>query len=206
MVEGKDDCGVVIGLMRHHVPWPAREDEWPDYIEVGNSAEEILAPGFVPVKLKESGLETLGIMFDADDKFAARWNRIRSLCLAMFPKIPADLPGGGLIIENDDAQRLGVWLMPNCASAGMLETFLRFLVPNEAEPLWAHARTSFAVAKASGCSCRDAHTDKAHIHTWLAWRDPPGERLGIAITKKILYPESVTAQPFVRWFRQLYGL
>jgi hypothetical protein len=96
--------------------------------------------------------------------------------------------------------------MPDNRSAGMMETFLRHLIKPEDEPLWIHAQAAFAQAKAIGAHCRDVHADKAHIHTWLAWQDPPGQAFGIALVKNILDARSATAMPFVDWFRRLYGL
>ena len=202
LVEGVDDRGAVIGLMKHHVEWA--DNKWPVFIDAVGSVEEILDKAYLNTKLKESGLEILGVMIDADDKPDSRWEHIHSICQPLFPSLPDALPKGGLVVDGPTGLRFGLWMMPDCESSGMLESFLRYMVPTHAEPLWNHAKSSFAGAKAIGSSCRDAHVDKAHIHTWLAWQDPPGERLGIAITKKMLDPQASTAAPFVNWFRELY--
>ena len=89
-----------------------------------------------------------------------------------------------------------------------METFLSFLVPNEPEAtaLWQHAEAAFAEAKRRNCPCRSTHDAKAKIHTWLAWQDPPGERLGLAVARKTLDPDAPYAAPFVAWFKRLYDL
>jgi hypothetical protein len=207
LVEGEDDKAVVIHLMRNHgVDWPSIDSQWPVTIHASGSVEKIIATDYIPVKLKESELEILGVMLDADDKFEARWARVRTLAVPFFPCIERDLPADGLVIENDDGKRLGVWIMPDCSSCGMIETFLRHLVPDDAPELWDHAQAAFSRAKELGCPCHDVHVDKAHIHTWLAWQHPPGERLGLALTKRILDPSAPSAAPFVRWFKRLYRL
>jgi hypothetical protein len=96
--------------------------------------------------------------------------------------------------------------MPDCGSAGMLETFLALLVPATDSAVWDHAVASFETAHSLGAPCLDAHHDKARIHTWLAWQDPPGASFGLALTKKTLDPNAPGAAAFVSWFKQLYRL
>lgn len=208
LVEGKDDLAVVVHLMKHHVHWPQDEKQRPVFIEMARSADEILDEPFLRVKLKESGLQTLGMVIDSDDKLDARWKRVQQLFKPTFPAMPQQMPKDGLITDNEDGLRLGVWFMPDCVSPGMLETFLRFLVPShhEAVALWQYAEAAFVEAKRRNCPCRPTHDDKARIHTWLAWQDPPGERLGLALTRKILDPHAPYAAPFVAWFKRLYDL
>ena len=145
-------------------------------------------------------------MLDADDKFASRWGSIKSFCSGHFPNAPKNIPEDGLIVDGPNGMRFGAWIMPNNKSEGMLETFCTTLVPAAAEPLWKHAETSFGQAKTLGAPCHDVHTERAYIHTWLAWQAPPGERIGIAITKKMLDPNAPSAKPFVKWFKSLYRL
>jgi len=206
IVEDRDQQGAVIGLMRHHISWPDKESEgWPAYIEVGNSATEILDLDFLDAKFKSSGLSVLGIMVDADDKFDVRWARIREFCAPRFKDVPAQLPETGLVVSDDAGRKFGAWIMPDNKSGGMLETFCRHLVPDSATQTWAHAEMSVQEARRRGAPWRDTHREKAHIHTWLAWQDPPGERMGIALTKKILDPTGSLAATFVSWFSSLYG-
>ena len=206
VVEGQDDKFAVISLMEHHVEWPNDPKQWPVSLDAVGSVSEILNANYIRTKLKESGLEILGIMVDADDEPTGRWNSFRSICAPMFPDMPVDLPAGGLVTGNGFGIRLGFWLMPDCSSGGMLETFLRHLVPEPAERLWQHSELSFDMACSLGAPCRPVHVDKARIHAWLAWQDPPGESLGRALTRKTLDPKAQTAAAFVLWFKELYLL
>lgn len=208
LVEGRDDQFVIINLMKHHVDWPDGMEEWPVYVEDTGGVDALFRVDYLKTKLKESGLQTLGIVIDADAEPAARWQRIQQIFRPAFPALPNDMPADGLVIDNQDGLRLGVWLMPDCASPGMLETFLKYLMPDEptAQALWKHAQAAFAEARRQGCPCRDAHDHKAQIHTWLAWQDPPGEPLGLAVARKMLDPKAPYAASFVAWFIRLYGL
>ena len=74
LVEGQDDKFSVVGLMEHHVDWPDRPAEPPVYIESIGSVSEILKARFLRTKLKESGLDALGVLIDADVEPIARWD------------------------------------------------------------------------------------------------------------------------------------
>lgn len=206
VVEGYDDLFSVVGLMRAHVDWPQRPEECPVYMEIGKSAPEILEDGYLTTILKSREIQTLGVMLDADTKPSGRYERIRNLCSGFFPTLPEELPRDGLVSENDEHKWLGVWIMPDNSSEGCLETFLKYMVPNQSQSVWEHAIESVTAARAKGAPCRDGHTEKANLYTWLAWQDPPVQSPGIALTKKILDPHSPSAGPFVKWFRELYKL
>ena len=149
IVEGVDDKHSVIGLMKHHTYWPEERGPWPVWVEVGNSADEILKAGYPTTEIKASNARTVGVMLDADTHMAGRYERIRQLCDALFPSLPREVPQSGLVTENDE-KRFGVWIMPDNTSQGDLETFLRHLVPNAEEHLWQLACDSVAAAASSG--------------------------------------------------------
>jgi hypothetical protein len=54
------------------------------------------------------------------------------------------------------------------------------------------------------------HRDKARIHTWLAWQNPPDQSLYNAVQSmkedEKLNLTSPQVQAFVDWFRRLYDL
>jgi hypothetical protein len=206
IVEGKDDLRCVIALMEHHINWPDSKDDAPVLIKVARNVHNILDQTYLGTELKASDTEILGIMIDADDKPIDYWRSLRSILKPFIPGLPKLLPSSGLIIDYADSRRFGCWIMPDCVSIGMLETFLSHLVPQANMPLWDHAKDAVRHAERLDAPYRKAHLDKALIHTWLAWQDPPGEKLGIALKSKILDPMAPTAAPFVSWFRELYRL
>jgi hypothetical protein len=192
--------------MSAHISWPQGVDNAPVHIEIGRSANEILVEGYVTSIIKTRGVENVGVMLDADTNPTGRYIRLRDLCSSLFPTMPNSIPGEGLIVENENGQRLGVWIMPDNSSQGNLETFLKYLVPADSKPIWDHGIESLARAKELGASCRDCHDDKASLFTWLAWQDPPGQKAGAALTQRVLDPRATSAEPFVSWFRGLYRL
>lgn len=207
LVEGDEDKRVIPWLIEAHgLQWGKTRDEAIVFIEDFDGIESMLKPGVIEAELKLRGLQALGIMVDANDSAIARWKRIRAQCQKVVPGVPETLPERGLIATNADGLKLGVWLMPDNRSRGMLETFLACLLPDESQPLWDFANETVANAKQRGAPFRDAHEDKSKIHTWLAWQDPPGRQLHNAVMEHILKPTSPTSAPFVAWFRSLFGV
>lgn len=205
LVEGDEDQRVIPWLIEAHgVAWGPRENPVV-FIKDFGGIEALLNPGAIEMELKTRGLEALGILVDADDDANRRWLRIRTRCQAAFPNLPQSLPAAGLVETNADGLKLGVWLMPDNCSCGMLETFLACLLPDASHPLWIHANNSVVEAKSLNAPFIDAHEDKARIHTWLAWQDPPGRQLHDAVKFQMLKPSPLSA-PFVAWFRSLYGV
>ena len=205
IVEGADDRHSIIGLMQHHTDWPDDSKRWPVFVEMGKSVDEILAPGYLSAEIKQRRVKSVGVMLDADGHAAGRYQRVQQLCERLFPELPISLPATGLITENDD-KRFGLWIMPDNRAEGDIETFLRNLVPDEAEPLWQHACASVQGADEIGSRGRETHITKANLYTWLAWQDPPGQSPGLALTQKVLDPHSDKAQAFVAWFMDLFQL
>lgn len=66
--------------------------------------------------------------------------------------------------------RVGVWLMPDNQSRGMLEDFAGQLVPPEDE-LWDKAKLN--VDEIVNPRFPEEHTAKAYIYTWLGWQKEP---------------------------------
>lgn len=208
LVEGADDERVIPELMEANgVIWGEKKEDAVVKIESYDGIENLLAKGAIETELKASGLKMLGVMVDANGDADKTWSRVRDRCLPSFPKLRKTLPEEGLIAQGENEKRLGVWVMPNNRSRGMMETFLTYLVPNENDPVLAWTEQAGVTAKEShGAPYKDVHADKAKIHTWLAWQDPPGRQLHDAVKHRILQPKSAHAAPFVKWFRSLYEI
>lgn len=205
IVEGIDDKHSIIGLMKGHVPWPEQEP-WPVFIKEAGGASDILSTPLLSAQLKAQGIRTVGIMLDADTNPEGRYQSIKNTCAKFSFVLPTDLPPEGVVAQNAGGMRVGLWIMPDNASKGYLETFLRYLVPNKEEPIWKHAVGSVETAKSLNAQCPDKDLPKANLYTWLAWQSTPGQQPGMALTKRILDPNSPYAAPFVKWFRNLFEL
>ena len=208
MVAEDDDLSAVfLSVMRRHIPtWPARgAQDAPVWVRSAGSADQAFQEAAVILKM--TNLKVLGILVDAEQAFASRWARIKTFCQAHFPGVPTTMPAGGLILANSKGQKFGVWVMPNNKSPGMLETFCKPLVSSNHQPLWEYALEAVQEAKKKrGADFKNKHLEKAHLHTFLAWMNPPGQRLGEAVISNCLDCHSAPAMTFVKWCKDLYDL
>lgn len=193
--------------MRHHITtWPMGPDGAPVYIRVDTEIINLLRSPALKAEFQASGRKALGIVVDAETNLASVWCRILPFVQTTFQGAGGALPAEGLVLVDENGKRFGVWVMPNNTSQGMLEDFLRHLVPDESGAIWQFATECVDAARTKGALCHEIHLPKARLHTYLAWENPPGERIGAAISKKFLNPHAQTAAVFVSWFKRLYEL
>ncbi|MCI5166463.1 MAG: hypothetical protein D3903_10275 [Candidatus Electrothrix sp. GM3_4] len=201
LVEGPDDKAVISALVkRYGIECGDRNENQTVTIKTLEGLGKLKEK--VSVEFKDSSVKTIGIVLDADKNPDNRWQSIRNCLTERYQNLPKSLPQDGLIHPGD--KKVGVWIMPNNQEAGMLETFLQFSLPDGNEKLWAFTEQCCKQAKEQGAPFRECHADKAKIHTWLAWQDPPGKQLYTAVTKRIFDSTSPQARIFMQWFQKLF--
>lgn len=206
MVEGRQDKFVIPELIEASgVNWGSRHNPVVFIRDCGGH-EQLTDPLEISTALKESGLETLGIMLDADEYPDQRWQSLKNACLKSIPDFPTEIPETGLIHTMQDGKRFGIWMMPDNRLRGMLETFLAYMVPDASDALWTYSQVVVEEAHRKSAPFTEFHRDKAQIYTWLAWQDPPGRQLHQAVKERILDPHHPRAQIFISWFKRLYKL
>lgn len=202
LVEGKDDIHVVRHLCKAHgIDIASVEIAEPaDHDGDGEGGVQRLLEQ-VPVRLKESDLERLGVVLDADQDLEARWaqlrDRLRRAGYAGVPDRPAS-EGTVVVFQHELCSiRFGVWLMPNNRLPGMLEDFLAFLVSPDDRMM---PRVDGFLASIPS-EDRVFPLPKARIHSYLAVQKEPGKPLGLAITCGYLNARQETVYPFLNWLR-----
>ncbi|MBI5845184.1 MAG: hypothetical protein HZB23_11005 [Deltaproteobacteria bacterium] len=200
LVEGKDDEYVVKHLCGN-LQGPHIE-KIKDCEGIDNLLEAL------PVRLKSAQEGQVGVVVDADANLAARWQSIRNILVTNgYISVPVNPSPDGTVVEPTEDSllpRFGVWIMPDNRTNGILEDFLRVLVP-EGSPLFAHAEASIDGIPQGERKFSDPKRPKALIHTWLAWQEEPGKPLGTSITAKYLDPNTPSAAVFVSWLNRLFS-
>ena len=121
LVEGLDDKHVVEHLCRevaHDLTFVCKETRGSDPLLKA-----------ISVETKLDGRRALGIVMDANDDLAARWQAIDHRLRGADVQLPDQPAHGGTVIDNDP--RVGVWLMPDNSGPGELENFVAELVPKD---------------------------------------------------------------------------
>jgi hypothetical protein len=213
LVEGTDDLHVLAHIFKahgHERKITIRDQEGVDRVKKldENVFDNLLED--LSVELKGSEVTTIGIIVDADLDLRARWqslaNRLKDLKYEDVPDLPK---ASGTICKGKDLPKIGVWLMPDNSLPGMLEDFVKLLVPDESQNLLDRAIEAIeAIPKEERLFITENSdkTAKAQIHTYLAWQSRPGVPYGIAIREKFLDAGSKNAENLMDWIKELFDL
>ena len=200
LVEGTDDEHVLKHICGNR--------DIPDLDEVKphDGVIELLESLGVRPKLSEEG-DVIGVVIDADTDISARWESIRYRITSVgYQNVPDQPEPDGTILDPPARTllpRLGVWIMPNNQTSGILEDFLRFLVP-QPNILFDHAKASVAAIPEGERRFKQLAEPKAVIHTWLAWQKEPGSPFGKAITAHFLDPNVPEVDVLAAWLKRLF--
>ncbi len=196
LVEGKDDLHVCKALFQ------ANETPETFQIEEAGGVEPLLES--IPVRLKGSELERLGVVLDADTDLDARWDQLRAIIKTSTGLVPPKQPDpGGTVITLPGEIEFGAWLMPNNQIPGILEDFLAFLVP-QGDVLLPRVDRFLESIPAGERRFSESRDAKARLHAWLAIQEHPGRPLGLAITSRYFSGDSEAAAPFLTWITRLF--
>ncbi len=211
LVEGFDDCHVIRAIARaqeiesdsirlehggFRVTWGSAEVEVQP---VGGYAELL---DVVPAQVAIGDREALAVVLDADDDLGARWQALKDrLDRAGYPGLPNRPDPAGTVIRYSHGPRFGVWLMPDNRLPGMLEDFVRLLVPAQ-DTLFPRVDAFLASIPEQERLFPEARRPKARIHTWLGIQKEPGKPLGQAITARYMDPHCSLVEPFLTWLRK----
>ena len=212
LVEGKNDKHVIQNLCRHHgLPIAVYEPDEGTKPRLATAESEEPASGIirllfrVTARLKEPGVEPIGVVVDADLNLLSRWQQLRDRLLANgYRDIPEHPESAGWVSAELNLRRIGVWLMPDNQRLGILEDFVASLI-SETDPLRSKAAAILGEIEQEQINRYPIeHKAKAFVHTWLAWQEIPGQPMGLAITVRALRHDSPTALAFVAWLRRLF--
>lgn len=204
LVEGKEDQRVITHLcLRHGLPTFAIREPGEDGGASG--IDELLAG--ITRRLREPHVRTLGIVVDADQDIAARWQALRARIAPFgYGSLPTAPDGAGWVSSEPGLIRVGIWMMPDNRLPGILEDFVAQLIPT-GDALLGKAETTLREIEREGLRRYAApQYPKALIHTWLAWQEVPGQPMGLAITARALSHDTPLAGAFVAWLRRLFEL
>jgi hypothetical protein len=147
LVEGKQEVRTIPQLMEANgINWGTRKNPVV-YIRDYDGYQQLVDADVISTELQASGLSTLGITIDADDRPVERWQSIRNACLKSIPDLPESIPETGLIHPAPNQVKFGIWIMPDNIMRGMLETFLAYMIPDDSELVWQFAQQAATEAK-----------------------------------------------------------
>ena len=209
LVEGNDDEHVVKHLCRAHginVGFEIEKVKGDPNIDGGEQGEGIeYLLDQVPLRLRQSDIERLAVLVDADTNAQSRWEQLRDrLRKAGHENVPDEPAEEGTIMYlavDSETVRLGVWIMPNNRLPGMLEDFAAFLLPED-DKMMPHVERFLDDIPSEDRLFTDVHLSKARIHSYLAVQEEPGKPLGLAVTFRYLDAGREVVKPFLTWLTE----
>lgn len=109
---------------------------------------------------------------------------------------------GFLFKHNNGLPELGLWIMPDNHSDGLLEDFVIKLAQHKDQDLLEEARA--AVAKIKTQKFKPHHRSKAEAATWLAWQEIPCLGLHGALSNNLIDWSRPPAKPFEEWLKAVF--
>lgn len=193
LVEGKNDLHVLSNIFGKHTVKKTFETKDKDSIYRS-----------IPIYLK-TDIVTLGIIIDAGDNLSGKWEKLRNILSKSGYSIQDSPSLSGTIIKKDDSPTVGIWIMPDNNTNGMLEDFVKQLIPNDDSLIYFVNKSLDEIESNSVNKYKAVHKSKARIHTWLAWQETPGTPMGLAIKKMWLDTDSELCLKFIDWINKLYN-
>lgn len=156
----------------------------------------------IPIEMKASGRQCLGILVDADTSVEDKWRSVSGALSksGLHTPVPHALDPLGTVIAGQP--RVGVWIMPDNQNAGQLEDFIAEMIP-AGDPVWPLAQQYINGIPADARKFRDRKILKAQLHAWLAAREEP-RPMGSAIRTGELQVNAPLCQTFANWLVRLF--
>jgi hypothetical protein len=158
------------------------------------------------VRVDQADIQTIGLIIDADFDLIIQWNNCRKELQKIGYEVPEKPNLQGTIILSEILPKLGIWVMPNNQTKGMLEDFIQTLI-DENDILLPRVRQFLDILEKENLNKYTVETkrSKAELHTWLALQKEPGQTMGNAMTQKYLTNfENSVCQSFIAWLIELF--
>ncbi|MGB5598732.1 MAG: DUF3226 domain-containing protein [Thiothrix litoralis] len=157
-------------------------------------------------------ISTLGVIVDADHStqelngFNNRRDQLTSL-LSDKGFIITDMPlqkGNGEIFSHPSGAKIGIWIMPNHFSDGMIEDLFISTTKPSQNDLLNHAKTTIGNLGELK-TFADHHDSKAHLSTWLAWQKEPGISPSYAYHQGLFEKDHPNFIALITWLQKVFN-
>jgi hypothetical protein len=212
LVEGETDRGFYNSVLRRlgidHVEIRApRAFEQPNTVTVFPTLVKVLIQ-----QMNSGDVARLGVIADADHTSGGgikeRWQKFREAFddggYNMAEAPPKLRYLGSHLSHRDGLPDIGLWLMPDHQTNGMLEDFIiasgtvsevQQELRTRAEGAWQQLPTKLF---------SEYHESKATLYTWIAWQKRPGLGLGTIVGEPLLDTGSEAYDGLTRWLKKTF--
>lgn len=172
-------------------------------------------PDLISINLKRmrtGGVQNMGIVADADyvsgGGFNDRWKALTQPLAACGYRIPnppkrkylGTIFGG----HPDGLPPVGLWIMPDHKSNGMLENFIESIIKHTPEQDALIGYAKHCIKNLPHQLFSPYQETKATIYSWLAWQQRPGLTLDVTINADLVDLDSRQMQGFKKWLSEVF--
>lgn len=152
-------------------------------------------------EIKAPGLNSIGIVADANGDLNAQWRAISDRFREADIKPPDGPFSEGTVMPG--APRIGIWLMPDNRSPGELEDFVQTMIPVD-DPVWPISKHYIDSIPDALRKFIPKKKSRAELYAWLATRKDP-KFMGTAIKAEDLRIDGALCTSFAAWMQRLFG-
>ena len=151
------------------------------------------------------GRQALGILVDANDSPATRWQSISDRLASLDIQTPGGTSSRRLTIIDATVgmPRIGIWLMPDNQSRGELEDFVAEMIPDN-DPVWPLSQDYIGRIPDEHREFAENKATTAEVYAWLATREDP-RQMGAAIGARDLDIDGDLCTRFTDWLDRLFS-
>jgi hypothetical protein len=163
--------------------------------------------------LQDGTIKRLGIVADADyitpkgqGGFNKRWQLLTNPLRKMGYEInipPSQPYTGSIFTHAEELPPIGLWLMPDHQSDGMLEDLIKQTVYGDRQLSLLQTATT-CLEQLPITLFQPHHHTKATVYSWLAWQTRPGQALVSTINANLINLHSPEMQAFFQWLREVF--
>ena len=156
----------------------------------------------IEAEIDAPGRKSLGILVDANDTPAKRWDAVTERIRRARPSMKIGDPAPeGIIVGG--TPKVGIWLWPDNQSHGELEDFVAGMIPND-DPVWPSSESYIDDIPIRYRKFAKKKTTRAKVHAWLATRETPGYIGSVVGDEDELLTDGMLVTRFSDWLRKLF--
>jgi hypothetical protein len=159
-------------------------------------------------QLGDGNVIRLGVVVDADNPpngdFVRTRDRITAIVSPFGYNLVGAANGGMTYVSNDGLADFGLWVMPDNASSGLLEDWIKQCVHGDDQALFHHA-VGVVGALPTPPKFSPIHLSKAEVATWMAWQKRPGHGLYRAVEDGLIDTRSPGYLALVAWLTHIFA-
>jgi hypothetical protein len=169
----------------------------------------------LPLLISQMGdgtLSKIGVIVDADTSASNGMGFTKTLelftekvkALGYITRRRVGTAGGYVFSNNDGLGDVGLWIMPDNQSEGMLEDWVYTIALASEHTAIAHAKQTIATVPGDQ-RYKEIHRIKAITSVWMSWQKVPGQGIKQAVSDDLLDKNHKLYKNFAAWLKDLFA-